>query len=56
MHIVNIKDPNNDNHFWMKKTHQERLDAMEFLRDQYIKTLPYAQQRFQRICRIINCK
>lgn len=54
--IIQLKDINDDKFYWMSKTPQERIAAIEFLREQYIKTLPDVQQRFQRICRIINRK
>ena len=52
--VVRLKDNANDAAFWMLKTPRERLEAIEFLREQYIKTLPNAQQRFQRVCRIVG--
>lgn len=52
--IVQLKDKNDDSEYWMSKTSEERISAIEFLRQQYIKTLPDAQQRFQRVCNIIN--
>lgn len=52
--IVPLKNAPKDSVYWMSKSSQERIDAIEFLRDQYIKTLPDAEQRFQRVCRIIR--
>ncbi len=54
--IVQLKDKNDDSDYWMSKSPEERIYAIEFLRQQYIKTLPDAQQRFQRVCNIINRK
>ncbi len=54
--IVSLKDKNSDVNFWLTKTPQERLEALEFLRQQYIKYLGDVQQGFQRVCRVINQK
>jgi hypothetical protein len=40
--------------YWMTRTMQERLDALEALRDAYIRTLPEEQQKFQRVCTIVK--
>jgi hypothetical protein len=38
--------------YWRSKTMQERLEALEFLRNSYIEGLPDAERRLQRVCRI----
>jgi hypothetical protein len=38
--------------YWRAKTMQELLDALEILREDYIRGLPDAEQRFQRVCRV----
>ena len=54
--IVNLKDNHSDFAYWTTKTFIERLDAIEFLRDQYIKLKKDVQPGLQRVCRIINQK
>ena len=38
--------------YWRSKTMEERLRALDLLREDYTRGLPDAQQRLQRICRI----
>jgi len=52
LHKTYLKDTSNDFIFWQKKTDAEKLEAVEFLRSQYIQNLPDAKQRFQRVYRI----
>lgn len=52
--ITNLKEKGNDFAYWMSKTEQERLEAIELLREQYIKYNQNVQQRLQRVCRVIN--
>ena len=61
--VVTIKtmreDPSashDDYLYWMTKTIPERIAAVEFLRQQYISTLPKEQQKFQRVCTISQRK
>ena len=42
-----------DVNFWLTRTFEERIEAIEFLRDQYIK-YKNVSKRLQRICRVIN--
>ena len=42
--------------YWLTKTPQERLDALEFLRQQYINFNKNVQPRLQRVCTITNQK
>ena len=51
-----MKDKSTDFEYWMTKTPVERLEAIEFLRLQYINFNKDAQQGFQRVCRIIDKK
>jgi hypothetical protein len=44
--------PSQDRRYWLSKTPAERLAALEFLRQQYLATLPDAEQRLQRVCRV----
>ena len=52
--IVGLKDKSNDFSYWQTKTPEERLAAIEFLRQQYIKYHFDVPPRFQRVCRVIG--
>lgn len=52
--IVSLKDQNTDFDYWQTKDVKERFEAIEFLRNQYIKFKKDVQPRLQRVCRIIN--
>ena len=54
--IVSLKDKNSDLEYWLTKTPEERLEAIEILRQQYIKFTKDVQQGLQRVCRVINKK
>jgi hypothetical protein len=47
-----LKDQPSDLAFWLSRSVPERFAALEFLRQQYISTLPDAQQRLQRVCTV----
>ena len=51
-----LKDQPSDLTFWLSRSIQERFAALEFLRQQYILTLPDAQQRLQRVCTVTQRK
>jgi hypothetical protein len=38
--------------YWRTKTVQERLAALDLLREDYTRGLPDAEQRLQRVCRV----
>ena len=38
--------------YWLTRPVRERLDALEELREAYIRTLPHAEQRLQKVCTI----
>jgi hypothetical protein len=49
------ESPANDLEYWLKKSPLERLQALEELREQYVKMfLNGHQPGFQRVCRIIK--
>lgn len=50
------REKQSDFEYWLTKTHQERLDALEFLRQQYINFNKNVQSRLQRVCTITNQK
>jgi hypothetical protein len=51
--IINIGDEGFDAKYWSTKTSQERIAALEHLRNQYL-TKNGTRQRLQRVCRIIK--
>ncbi len=51
---TSTKENNSDLEYWLTKTPQERLDALEFLRQQYINFNNDAKSRLQRVCTITH--
>jgi len=51
--IVSLRETNSDLAFWLSKSPQERLLAIEILRKQYAR-LNGIQPRLQRVCRIVK--
>ena len=49
MRIVSLKDQPKDKLFWRDRSPIERLEALEYLRQQYMGPT-HAEQRLQRIC------
>jgi hypothetical protein len=56
LRIISLKDKQSDYSYWMSKSFIERLNAIELLRNQYIKFNKDVQPRLQRVCRIVNQK
>jgi hypothetical protein len=54
--IISLRDIQNDFEYWMSKTDVERINAIEFLRNQYIKYNTNVEPRLQRVCSIVNRK
>ena len=54
--ITTLKDQPSDFAFWMTKTVVERIAAVEKLRADYMRGLPDADQRLQRVCRVTSLK
>jgi hypothetical protein len=55
--VINIKhkgEKDNDLEYWLSKTPKERLDAIEYFRQIYIKTLPEDERRFKRVLTIVK--
>ncbi len=52
--IINMKDDKGDREYWMSKTPAERIDAIEILREQYMRFKGDVQQGLQRIYRIVE--
>lgn len=53
VHIVNQKEESSDLSYWLSKSPQERLIAIEILRQQYVR-LKGIQPRLQRVCVVIK--
>ena len=51
--ITHRKEAEADKEFWRSRSPQERLEAIEFLRGQYM-AYTHAEQRLQRVCRIVE--
>lgn len=51
--IVHLRDSSTDLAYWLTKTPQERLAAIEILRQHYFKLMGI-EPRLQRVCRIID--
>jgi hypothetical protein len=61
LQIKSIKDTDNDLEYWKSRSAQERIDALEMLRSQYLQLqnnplLKDVQQRLQRVLRITQQK
>lgn len=56
LHVVNKKEVQNDHVFWKQKSAQERIDAIEILRLQYIQMQKDVQQGVQKVYTIIKRK
>lgn len=50
------KEQQSDLEYWLTKTPQERLAALEFLRQQNINFNKNVQPGLQRVCRVISQK
>ena len=53
--VLNQQDKHSDRDFWISKSPEERIGALETLRQQYIK-LHGLPQRLQRVCRTTTQK
>lgn len=54
LRIVSLHEQPSDYAYWTSRPVSERIDAIEILRDQYIKFKKDVQPRLQRICRIVE--
>jgi hypothetical protein len=50
------REKQSDLEYWLTKTPLERLDALEFLRQQHINFNKNVQPRLQRVCTVTNQK
>ncbi len=51
--ISKLHQSKSDYNFWLTKSYIERIEAIEFLRYQFIE-FKNVHNRLQRVCRIIN--
>lgn len=52
-----LKEKDNAFSYWKTKTDQEKLEAIELLRQQFIQfTYPDAKPRFQKVCIVSKIK
>ncbi|RJQ53870.1 MAG: hypothetical protein C4530_17550 [Desulfobacteraceae bacterium] len=51
-----IKEQPKDFSFWQSKSYEERLDALEQIREEYNSWRYHAEQGFQRVYRIVKRK
>jgi hypothetical protein len=52
--ITPLKNQHSDYQYWVSRSIEERLNAIEILRQQYLEFNKNAQSRLQRVCRIIK--
>jgi hypothetical protein len=51
-----INEQPNDFSYWQSKSYEERLNALEQIREEYNQWRYDAEQGFQRVCRIVKRK
>lgn len=51
-----IDEQPNDFVYWQSKSYEERLNALEQIREEYNQWRYNAEQGFQRVCRIVKRK
>jgi hypothetical protein len=56
LNVISRKEVQNDYLFWKQKTAQERIDAVEILRSQFIQLQKDVQPGLQRIYTIVKRK
>jgi len=54
--ITSVKEKQSDYSYWITKSPQERLSAIEFLRQQFINYKNDPQPGLQRVCTVTNRK
>jgi hypothetical protein len=54
--VIKKSEERNDFQFWQSKSYQERIDAIETLRLQYIQMKKNVQQGLQRVYTIVKQK
>ena len=56
LNVVNKKEIQTDYAYWQQKSVQDRIDAVEILRLQYLQMQEDVQQGLQRVYRIVKRK
>ena len=51
-----IHEQPSDFSYWQSKSYEERLNALEQIREEYNQWRYHAEQGFQRVCRIVKRK
>lgn len=54
--ITSVKEKQSDYSYWITKSVQERLSAIEFLRQQFVNHQNEPQSGLQRVCKVTNRK
>ncbi|MED5621649.1 hypothetical protein [Ideonella sp. BN130291] len=52
IHRTRRHAPSQDRQYWLSRSPEERLAALEVLRERRLAHLPDAEQRLQRVCRV----
>lgn len=52
--ITNLKSKQTDYNYWINQSFEDRLNAIEILRQQYINFNKNVQPTFQRFCTVIK--
>lgn len=52
--IVPLHEQSNEYEYWTSRPVNERIDAIEILRSQYIQFKKDVKPRLQRVCRVIK--
>jgi hypothetical protein len=51
---IHTKEQQTDFNFWQSQSFQARIEALEQIRTEYNLWKYHAEQRFQRVCRVIK--
>lgn len=54
LRVVSLHEQSKDYEYWLSRPVGERIDAVELLRNQYIKFRKDVEPRLQRVCRVIK--
>ena len=54
--ITSVNEKQSDYSYWITKSPQDRLSAIEFLRQQFVNQQNDSKSRLQRVCKVINRK
>jgi hypothetical protein len=52
--ITTAEESGTDYRYWKSRSYAERLQAIEFLRQQYLSYQKNAEPGFRSVCRIVN--